>query len=305
MNITVAICTWNRCRLLEQTLQHLTKLRIPKNIQWQLVIVDNGSTDDTAQIIDHFREKLPIEYAIQPERGHSISRNTAIEKATGEYILWTDNDVMVDPDWLVNYVDGFRDYPEADYFGGKIIPVFESEMPTWLAETWEKCRAVYAFRDLGEQSIPLGDGVYPYGANFAVRTSVQKQFLFDTKRGRRGNVLTGDDEISMLRRIHSAGHQGRWLPKSVVEHFIPDDRTTTDYISRYFVGQGTLNIVENKVRKTGRQARREAFWFGFRWRLKRFIGSADEWVSHLIRSSLSQGEYEAILAREKGQATSS
>lgn len=291
MKVTIAICTWNRSRLLKQTIDSIRRADVPTGLDWQLLVVDNRSTDDTKEVVESFADSLPIKYCFESQQGHSHSRNRAVCEADGDFIIWTDNDVRVDEQWLTAYVDGFQQHSQAHYFGGRIQPSFEGGMPDWLRATWDKCRAVYAWRDLGEEAVPLGNGVFPYGANFAVATQVQRQFLYNPKDGRVGQGMIGDDEISVLRAISQAGHQGVWLPDAGLQHIIPPDRATPDYIRRYFLGQGHTNVRMNKVDKTAKEAFRE-YWtnrFAFQW--KRFLKPADEWVSHLIRSSLSHGEY--------------
>lgn len=302
MKISIAICTWNRSHLLNQTLQSVASLEIPPAVDWEVVVVDNGSTDDTRQVIDSFQDSIPVQYVSESTRGHAVSRNTAIAHVTGDYVIWTDNDVVVPQNWLSGYFDGFQRHPQAAFFGGKIEPVFEQTRPAWLEETWEKCKGVYATRDLGDAERPLGDGDFPYGANFAVRTDVQRQFQYETVSGRKGGSLVGDDEIAVLKRISEAGHNGIWLPNVAVQHFITAERATTDYVSRYFVGQGQTNIIRGKVEKTAGQAWLEAVRFKWKWKLKRYLSPAEEWVSHMIRASLSRGEYLAIREQENSGA---
>ena len=299
MKISIAICTWNRSRLLKQTIDSLAAMTVPENIDWEIVVVDNRSTDDTHQVVRSFEGSLPIRYVFESEQGHSASRNTAIENAGSDYIVWTDNDVIVGRGWLAAYTAGFRQHPQAAYFGGRITPVFEADKPDWLDETWEKCKAAYAARDLGPTEIELGPGVFPYGANFAVRTEIQRQFRFNTTQGRKGKGMLGDDEIGVLRRINEAGHTGVWLPEASLEHFIPNDRATPDYIRRYFAGQGQTNIMQGKIQKTAAKALVEFVKNQIAWRWKRHRRKPDEWVSHLIRAGLSWGEYQAI--RQQGR----
>ncbi len=164
MKISVAICTWNRSRLLTQTLTNFVELTIPESVEWELIVVDNNSTDDTKQVIQRFADKLPIRYLFENQQGHSYSRNAAVQSATGELILWTDNDVIVDPGWLAAFADGANRYPAASFFGGKIEPVFETARPQWLAWQLEKCKSVYAARDLGNDAFELKPDQFPYGA---------------------------------------------------------------------------------------------------------------------------------------------
>ena len=291
MKVSVAICTWNRSDLLFQTLQQLKQLSIPAEVDWELIIVDNASTDATAATIDQFYHDLPIRAIYQPIPGHSRSRNAAIEVAEGELILWTDNDVWVDSNWLAAYVAAAQANPAAAYFGGKIEPRFLSPQPRWLAETWSKCHPVYAARDLGEDTFRLSPGQFPFGANFAVRTMVQKQHRFNVNLGRSQAGMLGDDEIEMMTRLNAAGHHGIWVPQAKVDHLIPDDRATPDYVSRYFVGQGIANLKKGKpTMKSSGHARRVALFNQLCFLFKRSRSASDEWVSHLIRASIARGE---------------
>jgi glycosyltransferase involved in cell wall biosynthesis len=291
MKVSVAICTWNRSRLLRQTLSSLLKLEMPNTLDWELIVVDNGSTDDTAAVIREFAEKLPIQYLHEPVPGHSRCRNRAIEVAEGDLLLWTDDDVIVSRNWLADYARAALEYPQASFFGSQIIPQFEDPIPAWLNETWPKCQPAFAAKDLGEPTRYLNPGQYPFGANFAIRGPVQRQYLFDVHLGRSGQGMLGDDETNVLQRLTAAGHQGVWLSGAVVYHVIPPERATADYLSRYFVGQGTANVMKGKPTTRGPF---DARWTWLhhrachRWKAKRT--SADEWVSHLIQSSIAQGE---------------
>ncbi len=291
MKVSVAICTWNRSDLLFQTLQRLKRLTIPTGVDWELIVVDNASTDATAATIDQFYNDLPIRAIYQPIPGHSRSRNAAIEVAQGELILWTDNDVWVDSNWLAAYVAAAQANSAAAYFGGKIAPRFLSPQPRWLAETWGKCHPVYATRDLGDDPFRLSPGQFPFGANFAVRTAVQKQYRFNVSLGRSQAGMLGDDEIEMMARLNAAGHHGIWVPQAKVEHLIPDDRATPDYVSRYFVGQGIANLKKGKpTMKSSGHARRVALFNQLCFLFKQHRSTSDEWVSHLIRASIARGE---------------
>lgn len=294
MKISVAICTWNRSRLLRQTLETIAENAISDDLDWELVIVDNNSTDDTADVVHAFSNRLPIRYFFEARQGHSYSRNHAVDQATGDLIVWTDNDVMVDSGWLKAYAEGAARHPNASFFGGRITPVFETPKPRWLEETWAKCRPVFAYRDLGDKEFELEPNQFPYGANFAVRTEVQRNFRFDNRVGRKGSGMMGEDEIGMLRRVQQAHHVGVWLPNACVEHFIPDDRATVDYVRRYFIGQGMLN------RKNGRAITRSRFnalgvsiHHRICYALKKAWAAPDVWVSHLIRASIAWGEFTA------------
>ena len=291
MKISVAICTWNQSRLLKQTLESIAAADHSSLDNWELIVVDNNSTDNTRKVAHEFSNELPIVYVMEKEQGHSASRNRAIEVAAGELIVWTDNDVIVDVNWLRAYQTAAQRYPDSAFFGGVIQPVFESPRPTWLEETWQKCKAVYAARDLGEKEFEFQPNQFPYGANFAVRATVQKKFKFDTSVGRVSGGLVGEDEIDLLRRITADGHVGTWVPTAKLKHFIPDDRVTAEYVRDYFVGQGIANVLNQKATyASAKAARRAALHNRVCFLLKRRFKSPEEWVSHLICSSIARGE---------------
>ena len=295
MKISIAICTWNRARLLDQTLESISHLNIPKGLDWELVLVDNNSTENAVPlVISGWRSQLPLVTAIEKEQGHSAARNRAVELASGDYIVWTDNDVLVSRDWLAAYADAFRKNPDTDYFGGKIQPVFEGYEPDWISDTWDICAPVYATRDLGEEPIELGPDRLPYGANFAVKTKVQRKNLYDTKWGRKTSQMVGEDEVSVLRSIIEQGGKGRWVPDAKLNHFIPEDRATEEYVASYYFGQGITNAMIGKVDRGRLSIWLDQWksWLGYR--LHRRFSKPIVWVSKMVHSSICRGELSGL-----------
>ena len=108
MNLTVAICTWNRAGLLDQTLGRMRQLNLPRDIQWELLIVNNNCADDTDRVIENHSHDLPVRRLFESKQGHCNARNCAVASARGDVIIWTDDDVMVEPDWLAAYANNAR-----------------------------------------------------------------------------------------------------------------------------------------------------------------------------------------------------
>ena len=100
LKLTIAICTWNRAKSLRTTLLSLQQLIVPSSSDWEILIVDNNCSDDTSNVIDQFVDLLPIRLVHETRQGLSHARNCAVGAAKGDYILWTDDDVIVDPYWL-------------------------------------------------------------------------------------------------------------------------------------------------------------------------------------------------------------
>src|SRR5262249_21230021 len=116
--VSVIICTWNRARLLDMTLEHFARLRVPAGVEWELVVVNNNSTDDTDAVLQRHEGRLPLRRLFEPRPGKSFAANLALAEARSDLILWTDDDVHVDPDWLAEYVAAARAWPDASFFGG-------------------------------------------------------------------------------------------------------------------------------------------------------------------------------------------
>src|SRR5947209_7995559 len=135
MKFTVAICTWNRASLLARTLEQLTRVEHPAGA-WEVLVVNNDSTDDTERVLDSFADGLPLRRAFEPRAGLSHARNTAVGVATGDYIVWTDDDVLVSAGWLDAYRRAVERWPEAAVFGGPVRPRFEGTPPPWMSASW-------------------------------------------------------------------------------------------------------------------------------------------------------------------------
>lgn len=242
MKVTVAICTWNRSKLLDQTLAQMHKLRIPEGVEWELLVVNNNCTDDTDAVLIRHTESLPLLRLFEPKQGHSNARNCAAAAAQGELILWTDDDVLVEPDWLECYVRVAAEYPGASFFGGIVEPWFAVPPPGWIMRNIAVLRDVYALRHYGVSSRSFADDEYPVGANMAMRREVLKCCLFNPHLGRIGSDITGGDELQFLKALEQKGHQGVWVPRAKVRHYIPADHLTRKYVRDWQRGCGRTFI---------------------------------------------------------------
>lgn len=238
MDVTVAICTWNRCELLRQTLQAMTRLQ-RDDIEWELVIVDNNCTDGTAAVIASFAGALPIRVVREATPGLSAARNAAIAVARGRHIVWTDDDVLVDEAWLTVYSRAFKRWPGVAVFGGPIEPWFEGAPPDWLTRVFGTVATAFAARDLGSEELELqAPNKLPYGANMAFLTSAQREVLYDTRLGVRPSGHLSGEESAVIAEVLRRGGRGRWIPTAKVRHFIPKSRQTVAYLRAYYRGYG-------------------------------------------------------------------
>jgi glycosyltransferase involved in cell wall biosynthesis len=244
--ITIAICTWNRADFLAETLEGMLHLDLPGKLNWELIVVNNNCTDHTDRIVERFRSKLPIRSVFEAVPGLSNARNCAVQEAQGDYIIWTDDDVTVDPKWILSYLNSINMHRESVVFGGAIIPDFQGNTPKWIKNNLDIIGDAYACRMLGQREFKLDpeEGLIPYGANFCIKTDIQKKCLFDPNYGYVAGKLVGGEETQVIRKILQIGEEGWWVPEAVVHHRIEDFRQTEGYVYRYFRSKGSRISIE-------------------------------------------------------------
>lgn len=235
LDISVVISTRNRQESLRRVLDSATLLHQPDDLGWELIVVDNGSSDESAAVARSFEDRLPIRVILEPTAGLSYARNRGVAAANGKYIVWTDDDVTLDPAWLGAYHSAFKRYPEAVVFGGAVTPVLQGPSPAWILTNRLKLRYLLAERQLSGADTPIivSAGEFPIGANFAVRAEEQRQHLYDVELGASPAFNRLGEEEQVLRRILSTGATGWWLPGSRVNHHIPLERQTLAYVEKY------------------------------------------------------------------------
>jgi glucosyl-dolichyl phosphate glucuronosyltransferase len=237
MKYSVVIATYNRAADLRDTLKSLARLR--PDDAWEVIVVDNNSTDDTRDVVLHAATDFPapLRYLVEREQGRSPALNTGIEAAAGEIIVTTDDDVRVPVDWLTRAAEGLRRL-NCDYVGGRVLPIWGAERPQWLPDYGGKHWAVIALLDHGSQPIEFGARV-PLGVNMAfTRHAFEQAGLFDRHTGRRAGTLLGQEIREWCIRARKTGIRGWYVPEFTLEHVIPADRLNKQYFRRWFYWRG-------------------------------------------------------------------
>jgi len=232
MYTSIIVCTYNRADSLSETLAALRAQRVSSDLQWEVIVVDNNSKDDTLGSVNSIqRDWSRLRYEFEPAQGLSHARNHGIACAKGDVILFTDDDVLPEPDWLEQTLAGLEKYG-ADACGGYIAPIWEVPPPAWLTERFYGFLAVRT--DCEDDYVIETPSQAPFGANMAFRKSVfDKVGLFDTRRGRKGKVLASGEDGEMFERILGAGLKAVFLGKSRVRHKVEAFRLTKSYLRRW------------------------------------------------------------------------
>jgi glucosyl-dolichyl phosphate glucuronosyltransferase len=299
MFITIAICTLDRAESLRRTLGSLAAMRVPNDLSWEIVIV-HTSSDHTDEVIREYVGRLPVRWEFEPRLGKSHAQNRAMDLARGDYIVWTDDDVVVDAGWLIAYVEAFRRWPEAAVFGGRIRPRYEAPVPKWVLESEAVLEGPYAIRDFGDRIYPLSaddEDHFPFGANWAVRAIEQRVFRYDPELGPTPDRRRACEETDVMHRILASGATGYWIPDAIVEHCIGPDRQTLRYIAAYYESWGEGTAFRHAAATSAtpflfgipRRIWPRLIGWGVLYRACRFLSPAPVWVKCLEAYSWNKG----------------
>jgi glycosyltransferase involved in cell wall biosynthesis len=233
MLISIIICTRNRASSLKDTLESLLT---PENLalsEWELVLVDNASSDGTSELVSRFAALHPerIVTARESRPGLSIARNTGLALARGEIIAWTDDDVLVSPAYLPAIRETFSD-PTIHAAQGRISLDCDGGLPGWMGR---ECLAMLSLRDHGMQAFEWRENLS--GCNMVMRASLFTRFGgFSPVLGAGAVGYMEDSEFSL--RLRRAGCRVVYGPAIYVRHRIQRQRLSPQFFRRCFFNMG-------------------------------------------------------------------
>ena len=257
-SLTVALCTFNHKERLRRTLLGLAQLTHPTS-PWELLIVDNASTDGTSELVAAAEWRspgMPVRVVRETELGLSNARNRAIRDARGEYIVFIDDDESPDPGWLTAYERVIlAERPDA--LGGRIEVMFvDGNRPSWLHD---EVLGFLGRLDHGGPSRRIVDPKTPiFGGNFAFRREVFERIgFFDATLGRKGTANDGGEDTEMYRRMIDSGCNVWWVPEAVIHHRIEAGKLQRRYFLDLHFRQGRA---EGHAQARGRLTRSPALF---------------------------------------------
>jgi glycosyltransferase involved in cell wall biosynthesis len=238
-SFTVALCTHNHAERLARTLNTLAQLTPPTG-PWELLIVDNASTDGTPQLVAAPEWRTPamnVRVVREEKLGLSNARNRAILEATGEYVLFMDDDETPDPRWLDAH-ERIILAERPDALGGRIEVMFEDgERPAWLQD---ELLGFLGKLDHGGNARRLVAPDTPiFGGNFGFRRELFARIgAFDAGLGRKGSANTGGEDTEIYRRMIASGCNVWWVPDALIFHRIKAAKLRRRYFLDLHFRQG-------------------------------------------------------------------
>jgi glycosyltransferase involved in cell wall biosynthesis len=239
--VSVVLCTYNRSHLLAAALDALLR-QAPDTPPYEVIVVDNNSTDATHQVVESFIASGIVRYAFEGRQGLSHARNHGLSIARADLVAFTDDDVRVTSTWIRSIAQAFAEDPNLDMVGGKVEPIWDDAPPAWLRESGD---APLALADFGDQAFRIGPRSTPdravclIGANLAMRRRLFEQagdFSTTVQRVRDGIGSTEDYEFE--RRALGLGATAMYDPRVLVRAPIPRERLMKRYHRAWHSGHG-------------------------------------------------------------------
>jgi glycosyltransferase involved in cell wall biosynthesis len=244
IKITVIVCTYNRCRKLNNIINSVVDQAISPSLRWEIIIVDNNSKDETSQVVEGLQRRYPgrIRYILEQQKGISHARNAGIREARGEILAFIDDDETAHPDWLRNLTENLHS-GEWSAVGGRVMPPPFSP-PPWLALEYSfNCGPLAIFnprQEAGSLNQP------PFGANMAFRREVFDRLGgFRTDLGRVGGKMISNEDTEFGRRLLDAGLRIRYEPSALTYHPIEENRLHKGYFLNWWFNKGRSDVRES------------------------------------------------------------
>lgn len=233
--ISIVLCTYNNADSLAITLEQIARQSIPASSAIEVILVDNNSPDNTAVVSQQIIDKSPvtIRYFFEGRQGLSYARNTGVENARGQYILFTDDDAEIPDTWITGYLQKI-DSLKPDCLYSKINIIWDRPTPWWYTQRF---RPYFVGLDYGDQVIDVNDISREFfGKNFCLKRELIIELGgFDPALGRSGTRLIAGEETLIYRKLIQQGKKVIYFPDSPVGHRLKEREYTEANISKQFI----------------------------------------------------------------------
>lgn len=244
MKVSVILCTCNRSDSLVKALESLAASTMPPLAEWEVLVVDNNSSDSTHEVTEKFcrRDPAHFRYLYEPRPGKSHALNRGIRAAGGDILAFTDDDVAVEPTWLQNLTAHLHNGTWAGA-GGRILPDRAFSPPRWIPSGHKYALAPLTIYDPDLDDGPLSDA--PFGANMAFQRRVFEQyggFRTDLGPGLGGGIPQKSEDTEFGHRLLAQGERLRYESSAIVYHSLPAHRIRRGYFLEWWFDKARADV---------------------------------------------------------------
>ena len=240
MQITIAICCHNAAERILLPLQALNGQSLVDEIAWEVLVVDNASSDNTKVLVERFAQTscVPIRVIEEPQLGLNHARRRAASETRSDWIAFCDDDNIPAPDWVFQAYDFSSRHPKVGMFSGKVTPeLIEPEVkPKEFDEVYFR---LLGCQDKGCRAQQLEGSELPIGAGMVTRTEVMKG-IFDEigiiSEDRKGSQLSGCGDLELALVTSKLGWELWYVGEMSIKHLMPPHRLEPDYIDKLLIG---------------------------------------------------------------------
>jgi glycosyltransferase involved in cell wall biosynthesis len=295
--VSIVIVTLNGEKRIGETIRHLLAQDVPDGIPWELIVVDNHSTDQTVELVRKlWTLPIPLKVVTETAQGVAYVRLRGIEEASFEFVLFVDDDNWLEPDWVSKVYTIFTTRPEIAMLGGSTSGEYEIPPPEWF----DKVKESYA---IGPQSGSTGDITdirgYVWGAGMAFRKSIYQKIkragYQPLLSGRSVGKLVPGEDTEFCYAFIAAGGRIWYFEDLRLRHYIPGSRMNWDYVCRLSRGMGQtifcFDLYRHSIRKS-EYALSRIYFFSFAYWLWGLILL----LLHPFRGKTGNLQYLAFLA---------
>ncbi|MHA4893637.1 glycosyltransferase [Pedobacter sp. PWIIR3] len=249
--ISVLVCTYNGSKRLPKTLEYLSKQKVENGIRWEVILIDNASTDNTAEIAEIEWNKYEVKAVNltllkQNNPGKINALQLGLSKAKFEFFVICDDDNWLEEDYIQNVYDILKNDPDIGAVGGQSIAVtYSGELPNWF----EDHQAGYAVGHQGRSSGDVTERGHLWGAGMGTRTQLYKEIYRNVPSlliGRSGKKLTAGEDSEYCQRLILKGYKLYYDSRLKFTHYMPANRLTVEYRTKLFEGLQESNQVLDK-----------------------------------------------------------
>jgi glucosyl-dolichyl phosphate glucuronosyltransferase len=230
--VSVLLATYKRNEILANTLDGFMRLA-PAPFSYEIIVIDNAVSHDTRSLVEKYQDRSPIVYLAEPKSGKNSALTTGLHQATGELLVFTDDDIIADHQWLNELYSGVERHPDAHLFGGRILPYFpENHLANASGIDFGHrfLRSALVIADWQQAEGPIQAG-HIWGPNMAVRRSVfESGITFNPDIGPSGSDYVMGSETEFLHRANAAGYKCIYLPAALVHHQIRGEQLTLNWM---------------------------------------------------------------------------